>query len=173
MRGAKRKRTKHYPFHRSSPSRLPRPSSSHSLSLSLARGRSLQPQLILPISCGCGSSSLSLPVQRRAPAALAHASLSLPPPRRQISAAAAHSPHLRRPRLVLPISRRSSSSPSWDAGARCWRPGAALRRRRGGSLSPARAEAGRRRAADLDAAWGSQPVGLGHIESTGPKRFRS
>ena len=132
MRGAKRKRTKHYPFHRSSPSRLPRPSSSHS------------------------RASLS-PLSRA----------------RQIPAAAAHPPHLRRPWLVLPISRRSSSSPSWDAGARCWRPGAALRRRRGGSSSPARAEAGRRRAADLDAAWGSQPVGLGRIESTGPKSFRS
>ena len=54
---------------------------------------------------------------------------------------------------------RSSSSPSRDAGARCWRPGAALRRRRGGSSSPARAEAGCRRAADLDAAWGSRGPG--------------
>ena len=79
----------------------------------------------------------------------------------------------RRPQLILPISRHNSSSPSWDAGARCWRPGAALRCRRGGSSSPARAVASRRRAADLDAAWGSQPVGMGRIESTGPKRFRS
>ena len=165
MRGAKQKRTKHYPFHRSSPSRLPRPSSSLSLSADPSGRSSSSPSPAAAAAQPEASTSR--------PATLAHASLSLPLPRRQISAAAAHSPHLRRPRLVLPISRRSSSSPSWDAGARCWRPGAALRRRRGGSLSPARAEAGRRRAADLDAAWGSQPVGLGRIESTGPKRFRS
>ena len=58
MRGAKRKRTKHYPFHRSSPSKLPRPSSSHSRA-SLSRGRSWRPQLILPISGGRGSSAPS------------------------------------------------------------------------------------------------------------------
>ena len=165
MRGAKRKRIKHYPFHRSSPFRLPRPSSSLSLSADPSGRSSSSPSPAAAAAQPEASTSR--------PATLAHASLSLPPPRRQISAAAAHSPHLWRPRLVLPISRRSSSSPSWDAGARCWRPGAALRRRRGGSSSPARAEAGRRPPADLDAVWGSQPVGLGRIESTGPKRFRS
>ena len=62
----------------------------------------------------------------------------------------------RRGSLALQPAGRSSSSPSRDAGAHCWRPGAALCGRRGGSSSPARAAAGRRRAADLGAAWGSR-----------------
>ena len=123
MRGAKRKRTKHYPFHRSSPSRLPRSSSSHScasLSRQIQAAAAHPPHLrrlrhVLPISGGRGGPAggrdfpSSGALRRRWPMPLSRSPLP--------------GGKSRRPQLILPISGgRDSSSPSPDA---------ALRRRRG------------------------------------------